>query len=95
MDVTRYKGISGSKRQIKVLTEKGIFEAVFHSRQKQAQEFQNWVYDTLITLRKKAQLKAYEAFKLVEDTNIQKGLMVQLDDGLNGLKPRQVIKANY
>lgn len=94
VDVTRHKGISSSKRKIKVLAEKGIFEAAFHSRKKQARKFQDWVYDTLVTLRKKAQLKEYETFRLVEDTNVQKGLMVQLDDGLNGLTPRQAIKAN-
>lgn len=77
-----------------VISEFGIYDLVFNSQLETAKEFKRWVYHVIKELRHKAELHQYEVFRLVEDRDIQKGLMVQLDDGLNGLTPRQAIKAN-
>jgi prophage antirepressor-like protein len=71
-------GVSGQGRIFTLLTEPGIYKAVFGSHKPEAEQFQDWVYQVIQQLRKQAGLQGYEAFKML-DTRIQKQAMQRLD----------------
>ena len=71
-------GVSGQGRVFILLKEIGIYQAVFGSHKPEAENFKDWVFKTIQQLRKKAGLKEYEAFKML-DTRIQKQAMQRLD----------------
>ncbi|MBD5805729.1 BRO-N domain-containing protein [Limosilactobacillus walteri] len=71
-------GVSGQGRVFILLKEIGIYQAVFGSHKPEAENFKDWVFKTILQLRKQAGLKEYEAFKML-DTRIQKQAMQRLD----------------
>ena len=54
-----------------LLTELGVYELIMKSNMDEAEEFQQWVYQTLQDLRQNAGLEAYEVFRMM-DKDIQK-----------------------
>jgi prophage antirepressor-like protein len=71
-------GVKAQGGKIILLTEPGIYKAVFGSHKPEAEQFQDWVYQVVQQLRKQAGLQGYEAFKIL-DTRIQKQAMQRLD----------------
>lgn len=76
-----------------VISEVGIYEAVFGSELKEAKEFKKWVKDVLKTLRQSAGLEGFQIFRML-DKEHQKETMAKLNKSLR--KPIKVdfIKAN-
>ena len=72
-------GVSGQGRVFTLLTEPGIYKAVFGSHKPEAEQFQDWVYSVIQQLRKQAGLQGYQAFRML-DKQVQKQAMARLDN---------------
>lgn len=49
-----------------VVSEYGIYEALFTSRKLEARQFRRWTYEVLKKLRKHVGLEGYEVFRMTE-----------------------------
>jgi prophage antirepressor-like protein len=76
-----------------VIAEKGIYRLIMRSRRKEAEEFQDWVFETLKEMRQATGLEGFQVFRML-DKEHQKDAMKKLRDSLR--KPVRVdfIKAN-
>lgn len=76
-----------------VLSETGIYEAVFNSQRPEAKEFKKWVKQVLKDIRRSTGLEGFQIFRML-DKEHQKEAMQQLKASLR--KPVRVdfIKAN-
>ena len=54
-------GVSGQGRIFTLLTEPGIYKAVFGSHKPEAEQFQDWVYQVIQQLRKQAGLQCEDS----------------------------------
>lgn len=75
------------------LTELGIYKAIMRSNKPHANEFQEWIYNTIKQIRQAQGLEQYQVFKLM-DKEHQRKAMQQLKDGLNKPTKAHYIKAN-
>lgn len=71
-------GISGQGRNFYLLTEPGIYRAVFGSKKPEADQFQDWVCQVIQQLRKQTGLQEYQAFRLL-DKRVQNQIMDKLE----------------
>lgn len=80
-------------RRMAVISETGIYEAVFNSRKPEAKKFKKWVKGMLKELRQATGLEGFQIFRML-DKEHQKEAMAKLKEGLK--KPVRVdfIKAN-
>ena len=80
-------------RETTIITEIGIYEAVFNSRKPEAKEFKRWIFAVIKELRQSIGLEGFEVFRML-DKEHQKEAMDNLCKGLR--KPVRVdfIKAN-
>ena len=90
---TSEKPKSRNYQNMTVLNEKGIYRLIMRSNKPEAEEFQDFVYETIKELREAAGYKGFEVFALL-DKEHQKEMMTTLQKGLE--KPVKVdyIKAN-
>lgn len=83
----------GREQEVNIIDEKSIYKLVFRSRKKEAEEFQDWVYDMLRELRKSTGLEGFQIFRML-DTEHQKEMMEALRNGLDNPNKVSYIKAN-
>ena len=76
-----------------IISEFGIYDAVFNSHKPEAKDFKRWVYGVLKTLRQASGLEAYQSFRLL-DKQVQKTAMAALHDGNPEADQKYYIKAN-
>ena len=80
-----------------IISEKAIYKLVFKSRKKEAEEFQDWVFEIIKQLRQQSGLEGFQAFRML-DKQHQKNAMTLLSNGLQEVnkeaKPKDMIKAN-
>lgn len=76
-----------------IVKEQGIYMTIFASRKRIAQDFQRWVMDLLVELRKQTGLEGFQAFQML-DKEHQKEAMQKLKDGLKPDGRISYIKAN-
>lgn len=92
-----YTLTNGGKQQVTIIDEKAIYKLVFKSRKKEAEEFQDWVFEIIKQLRQQSDLEGFQAFRML-DKQHQKNAMTLLSNGLQGVnkeaKPKDLIKAN-
>lgn len=90
---THKVGTNKGSREVAILNEKGIYRLIMRSNKPEAEEFQDFVYETIKELREAAGYKGFEVFALL-DKEHQKEAMRKLRDSLR--KPVKVdfIKAN-
>lgn len=83
----------GGDQKMLVISEFGIYDAVFNSRRPEAKEFKRWVFTIIKQLREASNLESYQVFRML-DKEHQKQTMANLSRSLN--KPTRVdfIKAN-
>lgn len=83
----------GGTQELLVISEFGIYDAVFNSHKPEAKDFKRWVYEMLKTLRQTSGLEGFQIFRML-DKDHQKEMMSKLNHSLK--KPVQVdfIKAN-
>ena len=92
-----YTLTNGGKQQVTIIDEKAIYKLVFKSRKKEAEEFQDWVFEIIKQLRQQSGLEGFQAFRML-DKQHQKNAMTLLSNGLQGVnkeaKPKDLMKAN-
>lgn len=81
------------KQKAVIISEVGIYEAIFNSRKLEAKEFKNWVKQILKELRHAIGLESYEVFRMLDKEHQKKAMQV-LRGALESDKPINFIKAN-
>lgn len=95
---TKYKGVHkvptlGGEQEMIILNEKGLYRLIMRSNKKEAEDFQDWVYEVLRTLRQSTGLEGFQVFRMM-DKEHQKAAMKKLCDGLDNPVPVSFMKAN-
>lgn len=72
----KYKGTAqvrtpGGVQEMITLTEKGMYRFIMRSDKPEAEDFQDWVFDVIKSLRESVGLEQYEVFRMM-DKQIQK-----------------------
>ena len=80
-------------RKMTVISEVGIYEAVFGSELKEAKDFKKWVKQVIKRLREASGLEGFQVFRML-DKDHQKDAMQRLRDALEQPKRIDFIKAN-
>lgn len=75
-----------------VISEYGIYEAIWNSRRDEAREFKKWVKQVIKELRQSTGLKGYEAFRML-DKQKQKEAMDNLKNGIEVISKKDYCKA--
>jgi len=83
----------GGEQEVSVVSEAGIYRVIMRSRKKEAEDFQDWVFDILETLRKADGLEGFQIFRML-DKEHQRGAMDRLNSNLAKPAPKHFIKAN-
>lgn len=81
------------KREYTVISEFGIYQAIFSSHKPQAESFRTWVFEVIKNLRQASGIEGYEIFKLLDPIH-QKEAMDVIQHNFIDPKPRNYIKAN-
>lgn len=85
--------VQGQGRKSLVLTEFGIYKAIFGSHKKEAEEFQEWVFSVIKQLREQSGLQGFEIFRTL-DKEHQRKTMNQLCQSLSHPVRMDFMKAN-
>lgn len=93
----KYKGTSkvstpGGVQVMTTLTEKGMYRLIMRSNKDEAEDFQDWVFDVIQTLRESVGLEQYEVFRMM-DKQIQKEASRFLQDNIENAEPKHHMKA--
>lgn len=78
------------KNHALIVSEFGIYEAIFSSRKPQARDFKRWVFEVIKKLRESAELEVFELL----DKEHQKQAMHRLSSALKQPDRADMIKAN-
>ncbi|OMD08530.1 antirepressor [Paenibacillus odorifer] len=81
------------KPNVPIISETGIYEAVFNSEQPDSQDFKKWVKQMIKLLRKSSGLEGFQIFRML-DKDHQKEAMGKLKDGMRVPVRVDFIKAN-
>lgn len=91
--ITSGKTKSRKSQDMIVLNEKGIYRLIMRSNKPEAEAFQDWVYELLSTLRKKAGFEGFQAFRMF-NKGVQKEQMALIHANIPEPTKRDYIKAN-
>nr|WP_206106268.1 BRO family protein [Paenibacillus dendritiformis] len=80
-------------RKLTLMSEAGMYEAVFNSRREEAKEFKRWVKRLLKQLRQSTGLEGFQIFRML-DKEHQREAMAKLNQALRQPKRPDFIKAN-
>lgn len=83
----------GRLQKMLIVSEFGIYDAIFSSKKAEAKEFKRWVFNVIKQLRQSAGLEGFEVFRML-DKEHQKEAMQQLRQGLRQPVRVDFIKAN-
>ncbi len=75
----KYKGTQkvstlGGNQSMTVLTEFGIYKAIFNSHKSEAEQFQKWVFNVFKQLRQSTGLEGFEVFRMMDKQHQKDGL---------------------
>ncbi|MED1801828.1 Bro-N domain-containing protein [Brevibacillus porteri] len=94
----KHKGICkiytlGGEQEVLCANEFGIYKLIFRSNKPEAEQFEDWVFETISVLRKSSGLEGFQIFRML-DKDHQKEAMERLKTSL--IEPVRVdfIKAN-
>lgn len=76
-----------------IVNEKGVYNTIFASKKRIADEFRDWVMDLLVELRKQTGLEGFEVFRMLGKEQ-QKEAMQKLREGVKPNGKVNYIKAN-
>lgn len=82
----------GGKQKVNIISEFGIYEAIFNSRKPEAKQFKKWVKQVIKSLRESVGLEQYEVFRMM-DKQIQKEASRFLQDNIEDAEPKHHMKA--
>ena len=83
----------GGNQEMVVISETGIYEAIFNSRRKEAREFKKWIKQVIRELRQASGLEGFQIFRML-DKEHQREAMAKLRAGLRNPVRVDFIKAN-
>ncbi|MEB6608905.1 Bro-N domain-containing protein [Staphylococcus borealis] len=83
----------GGEQNMSDINEKGIYRLVMRSNKAEAEEFQDWICDLLVELRRATGLEDYQAFRML-DKEKQKEAMAIVKKANSNVKPVDFIKPN-
>ncbi|GIP25507.1 hypothetical protein J23TS9_06370 [Paenibacillus sp. J23TS9] len=88
-----YVRLTGVNQKFTAISEQGIYKAVTRSQRPEAEEFEDWIFTMLKTIRQSTGLEGFQIFRML-DKDHQKEAMQHLKSSLR--KPVRVdfIKAN-
>lgn len=92
-DAVRLTDTIGRKQKMTVISEVGIYEAVFGSELKEAKDFKKWVKQVIKRLRQASDLEGFQVFRML-DKDHQKEMMQKLRESINQPERVDYIKAN-
>lgn len=85
--------LDGMNAKSTLISEFGIYKAVFGSHKSESEGFQEWVFTILKTLRQQSGLEGFQVFRML-DKEHQREMMGKLNRGLKEPKRVDFIKAN-
>ena len=59
-------GISSPNRKVTIVSELGIYEAIFSSQKPEAKEFKRWIKQVIKELRQASGLEGFEIFRILD-----------------------------
>lgn len=80
-------------QKITSISEQGIYKAIMRSQRPEAEEFEDWIFEVIKTIRKSSGLEAFQVFRMA-DKEHQKKAMTTLHNSLKEPKKVNYIKAN-
>lgn len=83
----------GGLQEVSIISETGIYKVIMRSRRKEAEEFEDWVLETIRTLRQSTGLEGFQIFRML-DKDHQKEAMRKLCSNLKQPVRVDFIKAN-
>lgn len=83
----------GGAQNLLIISEFGIYDAVFNSQKKEAKDFKRWIFDVIKSLRQATGLEGFQIFRML-NTEHQKEMMAALQIGLDNPSKISYIKAN-
>ena len=83
----------GGKQKSSVISELGIYDAIWSSQKSEAKDFKRWIKKTIQTLREESGLEAFQVFRML-DKEHQKEAMQRLSNGLRSPVRIDYMKAN-
>lgn len=92
VDSTSNSKYARKTQKVNIISEYGIYEAIWNSRRAEAQEFKKWVKQVIKSLRQSTGLKGYEAFRML-DKEKQKEAMDNLKNGIEVISKKDYCKA--
>ena len=92
VDSTSNSKFARKTQKVNIISEYGIYEAIWNSRRDEVQEFKTWVKQVIKELRQSTGLKGYEAFRML-DKEKQKEAMDNLKNGIEAISKKDYCKA--
>lgn len=94
----KYKGTTfwstpGGTQELTTVSEVGLYRLISRSNKPEAQEFQEWIFETIKQLRQNVGLEAYEAFRML-DKQKQREAMDIIKNGIEKPEKHHYIKVN-
>src|SRR5690606_3482791 len=71
----------GGRQRVNTVAEIGIYKLIFKSRKEEAEQFQEWVYETIQKFRQAAGLEGFQIFRML-DKEHQKEAMSKMGRAL-------------
>ncbi|MCJ1993619.1 phage repressor protein [Lactococcus piscium] len=81
------------RRNYIIISEFGIYKAIFGSKKKEANEFQEWVFEVIKQLRQSLEIEGFKMFRMF-DKDHQKVAMGNLSAAISDPNKKDFIKAN-
>ncbi|MDW3979710.1 BRO-N domain-containing protein [Staphylococcus saprophyticus] len=91
VDITSNKKKARKTQKVNIMSEAGIYEAIWNSRRDEAKEFKKWVKQVIRELRQTIGLKQHEVFHLMDKQHQRKAMDV-LQKGLSNPNKISYIK---
>lgn len=85
--------LTGMNQKFTAISEQGIYKAVTRSQRPEAEEFEDWIFSMLKTIRQSTGLEGFQIFRML-DKEHQKEAMQQLKASLRHPVRVDFIKAN-
>ncbi|MGM0341606.1 BRO-N domain-containing protein [Enterococcus sp. AZ007] len=85
--------LNGMNAKSTLISEFGIYKAVFGSHKQEAEEFQEWVFRVIKELRQTTGLEGFQVFRML-DKEHQKQAMDEIQKSFTEVSPKDFIKAN-
>ena len=92
---TSEKSKARKSQNYTVINEKGIYRLVMRSNKPEAEEFQDWIYDLLVELRRATGLEDYQAFRMLDKQKQKEAMNIvkevhKKDDPVNYIKANMI-----